>query len=88
MICKQVLLIRFLNEPELIFLHTVKWSNSSISNNLLKHKFKLQCQAVIFHPRTLSGTTTLGQREPESDTNEGYYVFPKAPILDPHHQIV
>ena len=32
MILKHVLLIKFLNEPELIFLHTVKWFQVLLSN--------------------------------------------------------
>ena len=39
--------------------------------------------------RTLSGATTPGQCEPESDVNEEYSAFPKAPaLLEPHHQII
>ena len=32
MICKHILLIIFLNEPEFIFLHTVKWFQALLSN--------------------------------------------------------
>ena len=32
MICKQILMITFLNEPEVIILHTVKWFQAFLSN--------------------------------------------------------
>ena len=39
MICKHILLITFLNEPNLIQLHTVKWFKVllCITNNLIKN---------------------------------------------------
>ena len=37
MISKHILKIRFLNEPELIFLHTAKWFHL-ISNNSVEQK--------------------------------------------------
>ena len=39
MICKRILLIKFLKEPKLILLHTVKWFQVllSITNNSFKH---------------------------------------------------
>ena len=35
----------------------------------------------------LTSTATPDQSGPESDGNEGYSTFPKAPGLEPHHQI-
>ena len=40
MICKHILLMKFLNEPELILLHTVKWFQVllRICNNSIRHR--------------------------------------------------
>ena len=40
MISKHILLIIFLNKPELIFLHTVKWFHL-ISNNSFLYKYSI-----------------------------------------------
>ena len=54
MICKHILLITFLNEPELIPLHTVECLQVllCISNNLIKHQSfvytHLNDQTVLF----------------------------------------
>ena len=54
MICKHILLITFLNEPELILLHTVKWFQVLLctTNNSFKHRSfvytQLNDQTVLF----------------------------------------
>ena len=54
MICKQILLITFLNEPKLILLHALKWLQVflCITNNSIKHQSfvytQLNVQTVLF----------------------------------------
>ena len=54
MICKNILLITFLNEPKLILLHTVKWFLVllCITNNSFKHQSfvynQLNVKTVLF----------------------------------------
>ena len=54
MICKHIMLITFLDKPNLILLHTVKWLQVylCISNNLIKHQsfvyIQLNDQTVLF----------------------------------------
>ena len=54
MICKQILLITFLNEPQLILFHTVKWFQVllCITNNSYKHQSfvytQLNDQTILF----------------------------------------
>ena len=60
MICKHILLK-----------HTVKCSNSSLSNNSIYHVIfftQFKCQTPI--DRTLTGATTPGQSGPRNDANE------------------
>ena len=51
---KHILLVMFLNEPKLIFLHTVKWFQQllSITNNSIKHQSflypQINDQTVLF----------------------------------------
>ena len=58
--------------------YTVKWSNSSICNNSIKHKSffctQLICQTVLYDP---SGATTLGQSRTGSNGNEGVFHIPQ-----------
>ena len=77
MTCKHILLIIFLNTPELFF-HTIKWLQVllCISNNSIKHlsfvytQFKHQNSSIWPIDRTLSGTTTPGQSRLGSNGNE------------------
>ena len=64
MICKQIL-----------YIHTIKWSNSSISNNSIYHKsfvftVEMTNSSISNRDRTLLGATTLGQSGLGSDDNE------------------
>ena len=82
--CKHILLITFLNEPELIFLHTVKWFQVLLcsSNNLTS--------IICFHTvcsiwpinRTLSGAITLHQSGPRS--NATFSKFPRLQLQHPN----
>ena len=45
-ISKHILFITFLNKPEFIFLHTVKWFQL-ISNNSLSHKYTVFCLHTV-----------------------------------------
>ena len=52
-------------------------------------KVNIQFSAFILYRYngTQTGTTTLGQRGPESNSNEGVLQIPLTPKLEPHHQI-
>ena len=49
MICKQILLITFLNEPKLILLHKVKWFQVLlyITHNSTKHQLFIYTQLNV-----------------------------------------
>ena len=54
-------------------------------------QFSISIQFTSIRPidKTLSGASTLGQSEPERDSNKGFSVFSKAPtLLESHHQII
>ena len=76
MICKHILLIKFLNEPELIFgtqLNGSKYCYVSLTIQLnisfVCPQFKQSISSIWPVDRILSGTTTLGQSGPGSDGN-------------------
>ena len=56
MICKQILLITFLNEPKLIFLHTIKWFQVLLTMqlNISKLFTQLNDQTVLFQTTQFS----------------------------------
>ena len=60
------------NQASVIFLHTVKWSNSSISKNSISHLFahSLNVKQFYLTHRTQSSATTLVQSGTESNGNE------------------
>ena len=73
-------------------LHTVKWFQVLIcnTNNLTLFNFSIvKCSnsSIWSIEGTLRGTTTPGQSGPGSNGNEGIPI-PKAPELEPHHQMV
>ena len=84
-ICKHILKITFLNEPEL-FLDTVKWfkvlqyNNYYLTSVICLHTV---CSIWIID-KTQSGATTLDQTEPESNGNEGVLHIPQIS----NHQMV
>ncbi len=49
MTCENILLITFLNEPKLLFLHTIKWFHvlQCITNNSTKHQSFVYTQLII-----------------------------------------
>ena len=70
------------NSIQQICLHTVKWSNSFISNHSIYHKSfiytQFKCQSSIWPiDRTLSGATTPGQSGLRSNGNEGIPQIPQ-----------
>ena len=90
MICKHILLIKFLNEPEFFFLYTAKWFQVFLynSHNLTSHLFAHIVCSIWPIDTTLSGATTQGQSEPRSNGNKVYSTFHKFWRLEPHCQIV
>ena len=84
-----------LNWTSIIYLHTVRWSNSSISNNWIQHKSfvftQFKCPTVLFDSliepyQALSLWVRVDLRVIAMKV---YCTFPKAPtLLESHHQIV
>ena len=78
-----------------ICLHTAKWSNSSISNNLIQHKSfvctQYKCQTILFDP--LIGPYQVLPHRAGLDQGaikiKGYSAFFKVlALLEPRYQIV
>ena len=61
-----------------IYLHTVKWSNSFISDISILHSVYLSNSSIWPIDRNLSGASTLGQNRPGSDGNEGIPHIPQS----------
>ena len=71
-------------------LHTVRWfnTNNSICVQLNNFKYSKWLNSSIWPiDRTLTGTTPLGQSEPESNGNEGVIYNPKAPGVGSCYQM-
>ena len=73
MICKQILLITFLNEPNFILLHTVEWFQVllCITNKSIKHHSFVY---TVKHTNNLISNNSIQHKYTTLNVSKYYYI--------------